>query len=152
VANPIRCSTHVAYELRGGDRLTDRRHYFVAVSELRSLAVPDTTPLFAPLRAALLSLLRALEPSDLDRPTVAGAWRVRDVAAHLLDGEVRVLVAHRDGHTLPAGGEIRSYDDVVALIQRLNAEGAAAGRHLSARLLTDLLAVTGEWRARSVMV
>src|SRR5262249_21435604 len=38
-----------------------------------------------------------------------------------------------------------SYDDVVALIQRLNREGVAAGRHSSGRLLIDLLAVTGEW-------
>lgn len=115
------------------------------MSELRPLAVPETTPLFVPLRAGLVALLRSLEPADWDRPTVAGAWRVRDVAAHLLDGELRALAAHRDGHTLSAGSDIRTYDDVVALIQRLNAEGVAAGRHLSARLLTDLLAITGEW-------
>jgi len=113
--------------------------------EPRPLAVPDTVPLFVPLRAGLLTLLRSLEPADWDRPTIAGAWRVRDVAAHLLDGELRKLAAHRDGHALATGGEVRTYDDVVALIQRLNAEGVAAGRHLSARLLIDLLAVTGEW-------
>ena len=115
------------------------------MAQLRSLAVPDTRPLFVPLRAGLLSLLRSLEPADWDRPTIAGAWRVRDVAAHLFDGEVRTLAAHRDGHTLAAGGDVRSYDDIVALIDGLNAEGVAAGKHLSSRLITDLLAVTGEW-------
>ena len=120
------------------------------MTELVALAVPDTTHLFAPLRASLLSVLRSLEPPDWDRPTVAGAWRVRDIAAHLLDGELRTLAAHRDGHALSDGSEIRHYSDVVALIGRLNAEGVAMGRHLSARLLIDLLGVTGEWMAAFV--
>ena len=113
--------------------------------DLQPLPDLDTAPLFAPLHAELLALLRALPPSAWDAPTVAGSWRVRDVAAHLLDGQLRVLAAHRDGHVLGAGEPVHSYADVVALIQRLNAEGVAAGRHWSARLLTDLLAVTGEW-------
>ena len=45
----------------------------------------DAAPLFPDLHAELLALLRALDPADWERPTVAGAWRVRDVAAHLLD-------------------------------------------------------------------
>ena len=105
----------------------------------------DTAPLFADLHAELLTLLRSLEPPDWERPTVVGAWRVRDVAAHLLDGELRTLAAHRDGHPLSAAGPVTTYDDVVALIQRLNAGGVAFGTRLSPRLLTDLLEVTGRW-------
>ena len=115
------------------------------MTALSPLTVPDTRALFKPLRDGLLTLLRSLEPEEWDRPTVAGAWRVRDVVAHLLDGELRTLAAHRDGHSLAPDTPIRSYDDVVALIQRLNSEGVAAGRHSSPRLLVDLLAVTGEW-------
>jgi hypothetical protein len=63
----------------------------------------ETAPLFPDLHGELLSLLRALESGDWERPTVAGAWRVRDVAAHLLDGDLRKLAAHRDGHVLSAG-------------------------------------------------
>ena len=113
--------------------------------EQPTLDVPDTRHLFAPLRAGLISLLRSLEPSDWDRPTVAGAWRLRDVATHLLDGELRTIAAHRDGHVLAKPGEIRSSADVLGLIQRLNVEGVTFGGHLSPRLLVDLLAVTGEW-------
>jgi mycothiol maleylpyruvate isomerase-like protein len=112
---------------------------------LRPLNALDTAPLFAPLRAELLALLRGLAPEDWDRSTVAGAWRVRDVVAHLLDGELRTLSAHRDGHALAPDDSIQGYADLVALINRLNAEGVATGRHLSARLLVDLLAVTGTW-------
>jgi uncharacterized protein (TIGR03083 family) len=110
----------------------------------------DTAPLFSDLHAELLALLRALNPADWERPTVAGAWRVRDVAAHLLDGELRTLAAHRDGHALPVEGPVTTYDDVVALIQRLNAGGVAFGTRLSPRLLTDLLEVTGRWMSAFV--
>jgi uncharacterized protein (TIGR03083 family) len=110
----------------------------------------DTAPLFSGLHAELLALLRALSPADWEQPTVAGAWRVRDVAAHLLDGDLRTLAAHRDGHSLPADGPVTTYDDVVALIQRLNAGGIAFGTRLSPRLLTDLLEVTGQWMSAFV--
>ena len=113
------------------------------------LIVPDTSHLFAPLRAGLVAVLRALEPADWDRPTVAGAWRVRDVVAHLLDAELRTIGAHRDGHMLTAG-EVRSYADAMELIQRLNAEGVAFARRLSPQLLVDLLAVTGDWMSTFV--
>jgi uncharacterized protein (TIGR03083 family) len=113
--------------------------------ESHPLAVPDTVPLFPPLRAGLLTLLRSLEPADWDQPTLAGAWKVRDVVAHLLNGELRKLSVQRDAHVVAADGAIRSYDDVVNLVNRLNDEGVRAGRHLSASILTDLLAVSGEW-------
>src|SRR4051812_33817945 len=109
------------------------------------LDVPDTVPLFAPLRAGLLELLRGLDAADWDRPTIAGAWQVRDVVAHLLDGELRTLAAHRDAHALAPGDAVRAYGDLVGLIERLNREGVRAGRHLSPRLLGDLLEVTGAW-------
>src|SRR4051794_38940021 len=44
--------------------------------------------LFAPLHGELMTLLRGLAAADWERPTVVGAWRVRDIAAHLLDGDL----------------------------------------------------------------
>ena len=120
------------------------------MSVLAPLPPLDTAPLFPDLHAELVALLRGLEPEDWERPTVAGAWRVRDVAAHLLDGALRKLAAHRDGHALSADGPVATYDDVVALIQRLNAGGVAFGTRLSPRLLTDLLEVTGRWMSTFV--
>ncbi|HEV3484393.1 MAG TPA: hypothetical protein VG106_03225, partial [Vicinamibacterales bacterium] len=69
---------------------------------------------------------------------------------HLLDGELRTLAAHRDGHPLTADQPVASYADVVALIQRLNAGGVAFGARLSPRLLADLLEVTGRWMSAFV--
>lgn len=117
---------------------------------LHPLPPLDTAPLFPVLHAELIALLRSLEPADWERPTVAGAWRVRDVAAHLLDGELRTLSAHRDGHLLAPDEAITGYADVMRLITRLNAQGVAFGRSLSPTLLVDLLEVTGRWMSAFV--
>jgi hypothetical protein len=107
----------------------------------------DVAPLFRPLHAELLALLRGLGPEEWTRPTVAGAWRVHDVAAHLLDGDLRNLAAHRDRHFLTTGSAPETYGDVVQLINTLNAGGVAYGARLSPRLLADLLDVSGVWVA-----
>lgn len=107
------------------------------------LAPVDVSGLLAPLHDELVRLLRGLAPADWDRPTVAGAWRVRDVAAHLLDGQLRTLSALRDGHLAPPDGPLDGYDGLVRFLDRLNAEWIAASRRLSPRVLTGLLAVVG---------
>jgi hypothetical protein len=113
---------------------------------LREMPSPDVAPLFEPLHRELVATLRTLEPDEWNRPTVAGQWRVRDVAAHLLDGDLRKLAAHRDGHLhVPDGHAPQDYAGVVALINALNASGVGYSARLSPRLLTDLLEVTGTW-------
>jgi uncharacterized protein (TIGR03083 family) len=107
----------------------------------------DTSKLFRPLLRELLELLQALEPGDWERPTMAGAWRVRDVAAHLLDGDLRRLAASRDDQLPSADPPIRSAEDLPRFINALNATGVAFGKRLSPRLLVDLLEITGDWIA-----
>lgn len=113
---------------------------------LEPLTPVYTVELFAPLHEELISLLRGLSAEDWLRPSVAQRWRVRDIAAHLLDGDLRRLAAGRDGHPLSTK-PVAGYADVFALIQELNAGGVQFGQRLSPRLLTDLLAVTGPWVA-----
>lgn len=114
------------------------------------LAPRYVADLFAPLHAELMALLRGLPAPDWERPTVAGAWRVRDVAAHLLDVQLRKLAGQRDGHPFAPNRPLNSYGDIVDLINDLNATGVAYGQRLSPRLLTDLLAMTGPWVAELV--
>src|ERR1051326_941586 len=105
------------------------------MSDLRPLKQLDVAPLFAPLHARLIELLRSLGRDAWTRPTVARGWRVRDVAAHLLDGDLRKISAQRDGHLLTAGDRApESYGDVVSLINSLNATGVAYSQRLSTRL------------------
>ena len=109
------------------------------------LAPIDTAPLFRPLQAELLAVLGTLTPDDWLRPTVAGSWRVRDVAAHLLDGMLRKVAVHRDGHFAPLDAPIRSPQDLTRVVNALNAGGVAFAARLSPRQIVDLVVVAGDW-------
>lgn len=99
----------------------------------------DTRALFRPVSSSLVTLLRGLPPERWDYPTVAGAWVVRDVVAHLLDTTLRRLSFHRDGMTPPAPSRaIASDRDFVAFINDLNAQWVRSARRFSLRVLTDL--------------
>jgi uncharacterized protein (TIGR03083 family) len=102
-----------------------------------------TADLLPPLHRELISLLQRLSPDDWERPTVAGAWRVRDVAAHLLDVDLRKLSVNRDGHLATPREPIRGDADLVRFLNAVNAEWVGAARRLSPRVLLDLLAFTG---------
>ena len=71
---------------------------------MEPISAPYAADLFPPLYEELEHLLRGLAPEEWERPTVAGAWRVRDVVAHLLDGDLRKLSAYGDGHLPPPAG------------------------------------------------
>lgn len=90
--------------------------------------------------AELIELLRSLTPDEWNLPTVAPQWKVRDVAAHLLDTPLRKLSMVRD-HCFVEGVEIRSPQDVVTLVNRLNREGVAVFRRLSPPVLIDLMRI-----------
>jgi uncharacterized protein (TIGR03083 family) len=96
---------------------------------------------FAPLRGHLLTLLADLGEDDWERPTAAPRWSVKDVAAHLLGGDVAILSGKRDGFH-PAQ-TIESNQQLIELVDRLNAEWVLAARRMSRRLLRELLAFTG---------
>jgi uncharacterized protein (TIGR03083 family) len=97
----------------------------------------------APLHAELIGLLRGLGPSDWQRPTACALWSVRDIAAHLLDDDLRRLSFHRDGQPPQADAAIDGYASLVAMINRMNAEWVAVARRMSPRVLIELLEVTG---------
>jgi uncharacterized protein (TIGR03083 family) len=95
----------------------------------------------------LLELLGSLEPREWDLETVSPSWRVRDVAAHLLDTVLRKLSMVRDSWYVEAS-EIRSRQDLITLVNRLNAEGVKVYRRLSPAVLIDMLKVACEQSAR----
>ncbi len=107
---------------------------------LAPLPPTDTRALFRPVAAELIPLLRSLGPDDWERPTIAGTWLVRDVAAHVLDVTMRRLSFHRDRMPPPPPSRpINSERDFVDFINALNAKWVNAYRRVSPRLLTDLL-------------
>ena len=103
------------------------------------------SPLFRELHGHLLDLLRSLSPEDWHRPTVCSAWCVKDIAGHLLDGDLRRLAIQRDGYAPPdAPTGFDSHEALVTYLHRLNADWTAATRRISPRSLIRLLEVTGE--------
>jgi uncharacterized protein (TIGR03083 family) len=106
---------------------------------LRPVGPVDLVELFPGLHLELTRLLRGLDAADWARPTACALWSVKDIVAHLLDTAFRRLSFGRDRLNPAPDREIASYTDLVAYLNRLNAEWVAAARRLSSRLLIDLL-------------
>jgi uncharacterized protein (TIGR03083 family) len=102
----------------------------------------ETLPLFAELDRLLLELLRSLTPEQWQRPTLARLWMVKDVAAHLLDGNLRTLSVLRDGYYGETPTDF-SYAGMVAYLNQLNADWVRAMRRVSPAVLTEWLAQSG---------
>jgi uncharacterized protein (TIGR03083 family) len=101
--------------------------------------IVDTRPFFRPVSSALVLLLRGLTTDDWSRGTVAGAWTVRDVTAHLIDVSLRRVSFHRDGLIPPPPPfPITSERDFVRFINGLNHEWVSATKRLSPGVLVEL--------------
>ncbi len=101
------------------------------------------THLFSKLDELLINCLRSCTIDDWKRPTLAKKWTIKDIAAHLLDGNLRSLSMGRDqyfGETPPA---LESYADLVAWLNELNADWVKACQRISPSLLISLLDCTG---------
>src|SRR5262249_12474135 len=88
------------------------------------------------------ALLRSLSADDWQCRTLAPKWNVKEVAAHLLDTQLRKLFLVRDGQTI-AAPEIRSAADLAAFINGLNAEGVKLYSRLGTAQLIDRLESSG---------
>jgi uncharacterized protein (TIGR03083 family) len=86
----------------------------------------------------LVELLTSLTSAEWELPTIAPGWSVRDVAAHLLDTALRKLSGGRDRCHIERV-EIRSHQDVITLVNRLNREGVTVYRRLSPAVLSELM-------------
>ena len=90
----------------------------------------------------LVSLLKSLTPAEWEAQTIARLWKVKDVAAHLLDGNIRVLSICRDGF-YGEKADIRSHEDLVRFLNGLNADWVKAMRRVSPQMLIALHEATG---------
>jgi uncharacterized protein (TIGR03083 family) len=98
--------------------------------------------LFPEVRRNLLSLLGGLSAEDWVRPTAAKKWNVKDVALHLLGGDISNLSRRRDAY-MPPGPDLSRWDDLVAFINDLNQSWVVAARRMSPQVLCDQLAHVG---------
>src|SRR5271169_1899402 len=102
-----------------------------------------TAHLFPKIDGMLVELLRSLAPEDWQKQTVSPKWKVKEVAAHLLDTALRGVSIGRDGY-LAENPNIDSSADLAAFINRLNGEGVMVYRRLSPLVLIRLVEVAAK--------
>lgn len=107
----------------------------------RTVPIP-TLHLFPVLNDLLISMLRSLKPDDWYKQTTAPKWLVKDVAAHLLDTNMRDIAAANNYSSTPPQN-INSYRDLVDYLNELNAVWVKAMNRISPQQLIDLLETTG---------
>lgn len=103
-----------------------------------------TLHLFPKLDEKLLELLKSLSPEEWRFKTLARQWTVKDIASHLLDGNIRTLSFSRDQYIGEQPGKVDSYQDLVDYLNRLNADWVKATKRVSPAVLIELLEITGK--------
>jgi uncharacterized protein (TIGR03083 family) len=97
-----------------------------------------TVELFPPLSDELLTVLRSIQPREWARPTICGSWSVKDVAAHLLGGNLGRLWKS----SKPSASADRDYDTLVNLINSDNESWVQAAKLISPEILIEFLELT----------
>ncbi|MEO1452114.1 MAG: maleylpyruvate isomerase N-terminal domain-containing protein, partial [Bacteroidota bacterium] len=118
-------------------------HFSIPVNQAMTLVPIEVLPLFRPLNGQLISLLKSLGDAEWQAQTIAKLWKVKDVAGHLLDGNIRLLSMLRDnyyGESFDGG----SYAELVGYLNQLNADWVKAMRRVSPAMLIALHEATHE--------
>ncbi|SFT36119.1 Mycothiol maleylpyruvate isomerase N-terminal domain-containing protein [Algoriphagus locisalis] len=92
----------------------------------------------------LFKLLEGLSAEDWERQTIAPKWKVKDIAVHLLDGNLRTLSMLRDNYYGEKASTINSYQDLIDFLNQLNADWVTAAKRLSPKVIIDLLKLSGK--------
>jgi hypothetical protein len=104
----------------------------------------STIHLFPELDKKLIELLKSLSPGEWNKPTIAKKWMVKDIAAHLLDTNIRTISFSRDKHSLQPSSPINSYKELVDYLNELNAVWVNAYKRISPQLLVEQLETSGQ--------
>jgi hypothetical protein len=117
---------------------------------MRFLKPVHTIDLFPEVRRRGVDLMYGFTDVQWNAPTVATGWSVKDIALHLLGGNIANISRRRDGFPgnfatfAPDGESLGDYAAVVETLNAWNETWVLAARRMSPRLLRELLAVTGE--------
>jgi len=103
-----------------------------------------TLHLFPILDEYLIDLLKSLSNDEWHFATIAKHWTVKDIAAHLLDGNLRTLSASRDNYFGEKPIHVDTYADLVKYLNQLNHSWTNAAKRLSPAILIELLTITGK--------
>ncbi len=100
----------------------------------------ETLHLFPKLTEEFLRLLREIEPSGWLKPSPIKGRTIKDLVSHVINGSLRNISMQRDNFmdnsNVPT---IKSYDDLVNHIQKMNTDWMNVSRRLSPKILIYLL-------------
>jgi Mycothiol maleylpyruvate isomerase N-terminal domain len=103
-----------------------------------------TSELLPVLDEKLITVLRSISKNEWFYQTIAPEWKVKDVAAHLLDGNIRSLSMLRDGYFGEQPGNINLNKDLVSFLNQLNADWISSMKRVSPAMIIELLEITGK--------
>ena len=103
-----------------------------------------TIDLFPELDKKLIEVLKSLSAQDWETQSIAPLWKVKDIAAHLLDGNIRTLSMLKENYFGEKPENIASYQDIVGFLNRLNSDWVKAMRRVSPNIIIELLESTGK--------
>jgi uncharacterized protein (TIGR03083 family) len=103
-----------------------------------------TLHLFPILDQKLIELLTSFRKEDWEKPTLAKLWTVKDIAAHLLDGNLRTLSMLRDKYFGEKPEDAETYMGMVNYLNRLNADWVKAYKRISPKVLVESLESSGK--------
>jgi uncharacterized protein (TIGR03083 family) len=106
------------------------------------METPNVVHLLPQLDEQLIALLQSLTAAEWQAQTIAKLWTVKDVAAHLLDGNIRVLSMLRDGY-FGEKNTATNYEELVQFLNGLNADWVKAMKRVSPQMLILLHQITG---------
>lgn len=99
--------------------------------------------LFPILNSSLIEVLSELDHQQWNKDTLCKQWKVKDIAAHLVDGAIRRLSIGRDAYRAESP-EIKSYPDLLAYLNGLNADWVKAYRSVSPGIIIEQLKLVQE--------
>ncbi|WP_204348725.1 maleylpyruvate isomerase N-terminal domain-containing protein, partial [Serratia marcescens] len=73
----------------------------------------------------------SLSPAEWNRNTIAKKWTIKDIAAHMLDTNMRTISYMRDQYTYAANTDIQNHQQLVNYINDLNASWVLAFKRVS---------------------
>lgn len=103
----------------------------------------DVVHLLPVLDMKLLELLKALTAEEWQAQTIAKLWTVKDVVAHLLDGNIRILSILKNRY-FGEQANFKSHQELIDFLNRLNADWVKSMKRVSPEMLILLLEATGQ--------
>lgn len=103
----------------------------------------ETAHLFPKLEGKLIELLKSLQPDDWNKPAIK-KWTVKDIAAHLLDGNIRHLSMLRDNYRGMQAPAVNDMNGLIGWLNQINAEWITAMKRVSPALLVQMHGLTSK--------